>query len=117
MTKPIVRPPSVCTPVPVALAELGISRRDYLRLHEGALQRRAGIVDRVQEAQDLPAKLPVLCRGRAAQEADGVAIHAIELLQTVQHEQVRARGLQPASAQARLGIVSAGKNRGGVGNK
>jgi hypothetical protein len=51
-------------------------------------ERLSSVIDRVQEAQELPTKLPVLRFHSTVQQADSIFIVFIELLKIMQHQQI-----------------------------
>jgi hypothetical protein len=62
---------------------------DYQRcLRQGMPERLSSVIDRVQEAQELPTKLPVLRFHSTVQQADSIFIVFIELLKIMQHQQI-----------------------------
>lgn len=76
---------------------------DDAQLTEGAGEGRARLVDRVEEPEEVLAERP-LARGHGrAQEADRVARRVVQLLEVVQHEEVRRGRLEEVARQAGLG--------------
>ena len=77
-------------------------RLKHERLSQRLLQNRPTVVHGMQKPEQFATQLPILGRHRTAQQPKGVVVTRVELLETVQDEEVRARRSQSLRAQARL---------------
>lgn len=77
-------------------------RLEHERLSQRFLQNRPTVVHGVQKPEQLATQLPILVRHRATQQPEGVLVTRVELFETVQDEEVRARRSQALRAQASL---------------
>lgn len=77
-------------------------RLKHERLSYCLLQNRPAIVHGVQKPEQFATQLPILGRHRTAQQPEGVVVTRVELLETVQDEEVRTCRSQALRAQACL---------------
>ena len=83
--------------------------------HEGLSQRLLqncpAVIQGVQEAKQLATQLPILNRHRATQQPKSVVVARVELLETVQDEEVRPCRPQSLRAQTCLRKIKGKKKR------
>lgn len=77
-------------------------RLQHERLSQCLLQHRTAVVHGVQKPKQFATQLPIFGGHRAVQEPEGVIVARVELLETVEDNEVRACRSQPLRAQARL---------------
>jgi hypothetical protein len=77
-------------------------RLEHERLSQCFLQNCPAVVHGVQEPKQFATQLPILGCHRTAQQPERIFVTRVELLQTVQHNEVRASRAQSLRAQARL---------------